>query len=73
MKDSKFILELEAFRKEKALKLLFKPKQIEIIRKVMKLQKLSKRENEVYSRTIKPKMNAIIDFYETAIVVRSKF
>ena len=65
-------LNLKDVRLEKALSTLFTQRQLEIIQKVMKMDRLSKNENETYSRTIKPKLNAIIDAYETALTVRSK-
>jgi hypothetical protein len=73
MKQTKGVMQLESFRRETAFRLLFHTEgQRKIIEKVITMQNLSKSENEIYSRRIKPKINAIIDFYQTALVVRSK-
>ncbi len=45
---------------------------MEIISKILAIEKLNARENEVYSRVIKPRLNAIIDFYDIAIMARNK-
>jgi hypothetical protein len=63
---------LGRLRTERALSVLFHPKEILIINKLMNLEQLTKIENERYSRVIKPKLNAVIDLYELAIVTRSK-
>jgi len=65
-------LYLKEFRQEKALAMLFTPRQRKIIEEIITMQKLSKVDNEVYSRTIKPRLNAIIDVYEIAIIARAK-
>jgi len=73
MKQAKTIIKLDSFRREKAFRILFSTdRQRAIIEKVINMQNLSKSENETYSRRIKPRINAIIDFYQTALVVRSK-
>lgn len=72
MNNTKANIDLAKLREERALIVLFSSKQIEVIRKVLNLGKLSKVENEVYSRTVRPKLNAIIDICQLAIVTRSK-
>lgn len=72
MKNTIKIIDLKSVRERKALGALFKPRQLEIIDKILRMEKLSKIENEVYSRKIKKKLNAIIDVYNIAIVTRSK-
>jgi hypothetical protein len=72
MKNTIKIIDLKSVRERRALGALFKPRQLEIIDKILRMEKLSKIENEVYSRKIKKKLNAIIDVYNIAIVTRSK-
>lgn len=56
----------------KALSNLFTDKQINILKKLMNAENLTKQENEIYSRTLKPKINAIIDLNDIAISIRDK-
>ena len=63
---------LKDIRDERALNVLFAPNQIAIIKKILTVEKLTKIESEVYSRIIKPKLNAIIDAHEVAIIARTK-
>ena len=72
IKNKKLNYDLGSLRLDKAMMILFKKRQIEIINKVIGLKKLNKTETEYFSRTIKPRINAIIDFYQTAIMVRDK-
>lgn len=66
------INKIKKLRQIKAFSVLFTEKQITILKKMMNAEKLNKQENEVYSRTLKPKINAIIDLYETAVSIRDK-
>jgi hypothetical protein len=63
---------LEGLRLAKAEKWLFTAKELRIIKKLLDVQPLDKLEANRYYRTIKPKINAIIDFYSIALIVRSK-
>jgi hypothetical protein len=63
---------LKRTKEERALAVLFTTKQINILKKVLALEKLTVVENVSYSRAVKPKLNAIIDLYEIAIAGRSK-
>jgi len=63
---------IEGLRIAKAEKWLFTNRELNIIKKILDVQPLDKLEANRYSRTIKPKINAIIDFYNTALLVRSK-
>ncbi len=63
---------LEGLRLAKAEKWLFTNKELRIIKKILDVQPLDKLEANRYSRTIKPKINAIIDFYSIALVARNK-
>ena len=56
----------------KALSRLFTDKQITILRKLINAESLTKQENEIYSRTLKPKINAIIDIYDISVSIRDK-
>lgn len=56
----------------RALSILFTDKQINILKKLMNAEKLTKQESEIYSRTLKPKVNAIIDFNDIALSIRDK-
>ena len=56
----------------KALSRLFTDKQITILRKLINAESLTKQENEIYSRTLKPKINAIIDIYDVSVSIRDK-
>lgn len=71
-KDSKKAYGLYSLRVRKAANSLFTKKQMEIINKILALEKLNRIESEAYSRTIKPRINAIIDFYDIAIIARNK-
>jgi hypothetical protein len=59
-------------RLENALEKLFTVRQIEIINNVRELKKLTKTEEVQYSGVIKPRIEAIIDFYPLALQVRNK-
>ena len=59
-------------REIKAFLVLFTEKQITILKKMINAEKLNKQENEIYSRTLKPKINAIIDLNETSLSIRDK-
>jgi len=72
MKNTKYVLGLKTIRQEKALGIIFKQRQREIVKKVLQMETLTTIENQVYSRKIKPRLNAIIDIYEIAIIARSK-
>lgn len=63
---------LEGLRLTKAEKWLFTNKELRIIKKILDVQPLDKLEANRYYRTIKPKINAIIDFYSIALVARNK-
>jgi len=71
-KDTKSTRSLSSLRTQKAANILFTKKQMDIIAKVMALEKLDRREGEIYSRTVKPRLDAIIDFYYIAITAREK-
>ncbi|MFH1228995.1 MAG: hypothetical protein V1678_01050 [Candidatus Aenigmatarchaeota archaeon] len=63
---------IEGLRTAKAERRLFTEKELRIIRKILDVLPLSPLEANRYSRTIKPKVNAIIDLYDIAVLVRSK-
>ena len=63
---------IKKIRQIKAFSLLFTEKQMVILKKMINTEKLNKQENEVYSRILKPKINAIIDLYEIALLIRDK-
>jgi Txe/YoeB family toxin of Txe-Axe toxin-antitoxin module len=63
---------IKRIRQLRALNRLFSSNQIEILLKISRFEKLSKTQNEYYSRIIKPKINAIIDMYEFALLFRDK-
>lgn len=63
---------IENLRLTKAERQLFKAKQLKIIQKILDMEPLTSLEANRYSRKIKPKLNAIIDFYNIAILARNK-
>lgn len=63
---------LAAFRRERAARRLFTERQMQIMSKVLNMEDLTTTEGEVYSRTLKPRINAIIDFYSTAVLLRDR-
>ncbi len=65
-------LDAKIVREERALSRLFTQKQVAIIKKILALEQLSNSENVVYSKTIKPRLNAIIDLQSTALAARYK-
>lgn len=67
-----FLTNLERLRIEKAKSILFTHHQRKVIEKVINLEHLNSRESQLFSRRIKPKINAVIDYYSIAIVVRSR-
>lgn len=63
---------LGGFRQNRAARRLFTARQIQILDKILNMESLTGTEGEMYSRTLKPRINAIIDFYPTAILLRDK-
>jgi len=63
---------LGKLRAETAMKTLFAEGEIKVLKKIMNRAELSKSEREWYSRKIKKRINAMIDFYEMAVLLRKK-
>lgn len=72
LKTTNSIYKIDTLRLAKAERWLFTVKELRIIKKILDIELLNTLETNRYSRTIKPKLNAIIDFYNIAILARSK-
>jgi hypothetical protein len=72
LKTTNSFFRIEMLRLTKAESRLFTGKELKIIKKMLDMEPLTAREANRYSRTIKPKINAVIDFYNTALLVRNK-